>query len=149
MIGLFLSIPFVFHIPLTIWCSYRHFSIASLISGVDRLDVINSAVHQALLSADVWMNAYKPAAAYHRSVRLLYQISYNILNYKIINTQKYEPLVINMVKSRNYHFKNKTFIQWNTEPFRIYKSKYYYYIAQPSMLCHNYVKIWQINYGLC
>ena len=26
------------------------------------------------------------------------------------NTQKYEPLVINMVESGNYHFENKTFI---------------------------------------
>ena len=42
---LFLTIPFVFHIPLTIGCSNRHFSIASLISGVDRLEVINSAVN--------------------------------------------------------------------------------------------------------
>ena len=43
---LFLSIPFVFDIPLTIGCSYRHFSIASLISGVDRFEVINRAVPQ-------------------------------------------------------------------------------------------------------
>ena len=56
------------------------------------------------------MNAYEPAAAYHHSVRLLYQISNHILNYNIINTQKYEPLFINMVKSGNYHFENKTFI---------------------------------------
>ena len=47
------------------------------------------------------MNAYEPAAAYHRSVRLLYQIR---LNYNINNTQKYEPLVIDMVVSGNYHF---------------------------------------------
>ena len=31
IIGLFLSIRFVFHIPLTIGCSYRHFSIASVL----------------------------------------------------------------------------------------------------------------------
>ena len=54
-------------------------SIASLISGVERLEVINSAVPQALLRAagkcrKVGMNAYESAAAYHRSVRLLYQI---------------------------------------------------------------------------
>ena len=52
------------------------------------------------------MNAYEPAAAYHRSARLLYQISNHRLNYNIIITQKYEPLV----KSRNYQFENKTFI---------------------------------------
>ena len=52
------------------------------------------------------MNAYEPAAAYHRSVRLLYQI----IDLIIINTQKYEPLVINMVESGNYHFENITFI---------------------------------------
>ena len=40
IIGLFLSIPFVFHVPLTIGCSNRYFSIASLISGVDWLEVI-------------------------------------------------------------------------------------------------------------
>ena len=108
---LFLSIPFVFHIPLTIGCSYRHFSIASLIPGVDRLEVINSAVTQALLRAAgktqesaVCMNAYETAAAYHHSVRLLYQII------DLMNTQKYKPLVINMVKSRNYHFESKMFI---------------------------------------
>ena len=56
------------------------------------------------------MNAYEPAAASHRSVRLLYQISTHKLNYNIINTQKYEPLVINMVKSVKYYFKYKTFI---------------------------------------
>ena len=55
------------------------------------------------------MNAYEPAA-YHHSVRLLYQISNHRLNYNIINTQKYEPLIIYMFKSRNYHFENKTFI---------------------------------------
>ena len=55
------------------------------------------------------MNAYEPAAAYHRSVRLLYQISNHRLNYNII-TQKYEPLVIHMVESGNYHFENKRFI---------------------------------------
>ena len=27
----------------------------------------------------------------------------------------------------------------------IHKSKYSCYIAQPSMLCHNYVKLWQIS----
>ena len=27
----------------------------------------------------------------------------------------------------------------------IHKSKYFCYIAQPSMLCHNYVKFWQIR----
>jgi hypothetical protein len=52
------------------------------------------------------MNADEPAAAYHRSVRL-YQISNHRHNY---NIQKYEPLVINMVESGNYHFENKTFI---------------------------------------
>ena len=53
------------------------------------------------------MNAYEPAAAYPRSVRLLYQIiDYNIIN----STQKYESLVINMFESGNYHFENKTFI---------------------------------------
>ena len=41
------SIPFVFHTPLTIGCSYRHYSIASLISGVDRLEIINSATLEA------------------------------------------------------------------------------------------------------
>ena len=76
--------------PLTIGCSYRHF-IASLISGVDRLEVINSAVNKALLRAagkqsKVWMNAYEPAA-YHHSVRLLYQITNHRLNYNIINTE--------------------------------------------------------------
>ena len=49
------------------------------------------------------MNAYEPAAAYHRSVRLLYQII------DLVITQKYEPYVINMVKSRNYHFENHPF----------------------------------------
>jgi uncharacterized membrane protein YbaN (DUF454 family) len=56
------------------------------------------------------MNAYEPAAAYHHSVRLLYQISNHRLNCNIINTLKYEPYVINMVKYRNYHFENKMFI---------------------------------------
>ena len=52
------------------------------------------------------MNAYEPAAAYHHPVRLLYQIIDSIT----INTHKYEPLVINMVKSGNYNFENKTSI---------------------------------------
>ena len=56
------------------------------------------------------MNAYEPAAAYHCSVRLLYEISNHRLNHNIINTQKHEPQIINMVKSGNYHFENKTFI---------------------------------------
>ena len=67
------------------------------------------------------MNAYKPAAAYHRSVRLLYQISNDRLNYNI-NTQKYEPLVIKMVESGNYYFENKTFIlsvKYGTVPYFI------------------------------
>ena len=55
------------------------------------------------------MNAYEPATAYHRSVRLLYQISNHRLNYNII-THKYEPLIINVVEYGNYHFENKTFI---------------------------------------
>jgi hypothetical protein len=66
------------------------------------------------------MNAYEPAAAYHRSVRLLYQISNH--NLIIINTPKYEPLGINMVKSGNYHFENKTFIlsvKYGTIPYFI------------------------------
>ena len=95
------------------------------------------------------MNAYKPAGAYHRSVRLLYQIR---LNYNII-TQNYKPLVINMVESGNYHFKNKTFIisvKYGTFRYFILtggipKSKYSCYIAQPLMLCHNYVKFWEIS----
>jgi hypothetical protein len=38
-------------------------------------------------------------------------IKYQIIDLIIIQqTQKYEPLVINMVKSRNSHFENKTFI---------------------------------------
>ena len=37
-------------------------------------------------------------------------IKYQIIDLIIINTQKYEPLVINMVKSRNDNFENKTFI---------------------------------------
>ena len=87
MLSLFLSIPFVCHIPLTIGCSNRYFSIASVISRVDRLEVINSPVLPALLrAAGKWseflLNAYEPAAAYHRSVRLLYQIS--IINLIII-----------------------------------------------------------------
>ena len=38
----------------------------------------------------------------------------------MINTQKYEPLVINMVKSGNDHFENKMFIlsvKYGTIPF--------------------------------
>ena len=45
------------------------------------------------------MNAYKRSAAFRKIIDLI-----------IINTQKYEPLVINMVKSGNYNFENKTFI---------------------------------------
>jgi hypothetical protein len=66
------------------------------------------------------MNAYEPAAAYHRSVRLLYQISNHRLNNNK-NTQKYDPLVINIVKSGNYNFENKTLIfsvKYGTVPFR-------------------------------
>ena len=60
------------------------------------------------------MNAYEPAVAYHRSVRLLYQI---IDNY---NKHKYETLVINMVKSGNYHYIFLfLFFQCNMEPFCI------------------------------
>ena len=40
IIGLFLSIPFEFHITLTFGYYYRHDSIASLISGVDRLNLL-------------------------------------------------------------------------------------------------------------
>ena len=75
------------------------------------------------------MNAYEPAGAYHRSVRLLYQISNHRLNYNITH--------INMVESRNYNFENKT--------DGIPKSKYSCYIAQPSMLCHNYAKFGQTS----
>ena len=56
----------------------------------------------------VWMDTYEPAAAYHPSVRLL--------------TQKYEPWVINMVESVNYHLENKTFIlsaKYGTIPYFI------------------------------
>ena len=52
------------------------------------------------------MNTYEPAGAYHCSVRLLYQI----IDLIIINTQNYEPLVINMVKSGNYHLESKLLI---------------------------------------
>ena len=59
-----------------------------------------------------------------------------------------------MVESGNYHLENKTFIlsvNYGTVPgFHlmggIHKSKYSYYIAQPSMLCHNYIKFWQIRW---
>ena len=51
IIRLFISTPFVFHIPSTIECTYKHYSIASLISGVDRLEVINRAVFQVLRRA--------------------------------------------------------------------------------------------------
>ena len=64
------------------------------------------------------MNAYESAGAYHRSVRLLYQIR---LNYNII-TQKYEPYVINMAESGNYHLENKTFnlsVKHGTVPYFI------------------------------
>ena len=47
-------------------------------------------------------------------------IKYQIIDLIIINTQKYEPLVINMVKSGNYHFENKTFIlsvKYGTIPY--------------------------------
>ena len=111
---LFLSIPFVFHIPWTIGCSYSHFSISSLISGLDRLEVINSAVLQALLRAArkrskvlfEWMltRLLLPTAA----VRLLYQISNHGLNYnKHTNTSLWS---FNMVISGNCHFENKTVI---------------------------------------
>ena len=110
---LFPSIPFVFRIPLSIGCSCRHFTIASLISGVDRLEVINSTVLQALLRAAVkrskvlfeWVltSLLLPTTAQTA-------LSNHRLNYNIINTQKYEPLVIIMVKSGNYNLENKTFI---------------------------------------
>ena len=66
------------------------------------------------------MNAYEPAAAYHHSVRLLYQISNHILKHN--NTQKHEPSVINMGKFGKYHFENKTFIlsmKYGTVPYFI------------------------------
>ena len=56
-----------------------------------------------------------------------------------------------MVKSGNYHFESKTFIlsvKYGTVFYLtggIPKSKYSCYIAQPLMLCHNYVKFWQIR----
>ena len=53
------------------------------------------------------MNAYKPAAAYHRYIK------YQIIDLIIITqkyTQKYQPLVIDMVKSGKNHLENKTFI---------------------------------------
>ena len=53
------------------------------------------------------MNAYEPAAAYHCSVRLLYQIR---LNYNIITHRITSALVINMVESRNYYIEMKTYI---------------------------------------
>ena len=40
-------------------------------------------------------------------------------------------------------------VKYGTVPFRNPKSKYCCYIAQPSMLSHNYVQFWHINYGLC
>ena len=87
----FLSIPFVFHLPLTIGCCYRHL--------VDRLEVINSAVLQALLLANAvkcCLNECLRACCCLPPLRLLYQI----IDLIIINKQKYEPLVINMVKIR-------------------------------------------------
>ena len=58
--------------------------------GVDRLEVINSSMLEALRRAAgkrtkvLSMNAYEPAAAYHSSVKLLYQKSNHRLNYNII-----------------------------------------------------------------
>ena len=63
------------------------------------------------------MNAYEPAAATAQSDC---SIKYQIIDLIIINTQKCEPLVFNMVKSGNYNFKNKTFIlsvKYGTIPY--------------------------------
>ena len=49
-------------------------------------------------------------------------IKYQVIDLVIINAQKYEPLVINMVKSRNCHFENKTFIlsvKYGTVPYLV------------------------------
>ena len=61
------------------------------------------------------MNAYEPNGAYHRSVRLLYQIR---LNYNITHRNA----SLNMVESGNYHLENKTFIlsvKYGTVPYFI------------------------------
>ena len=58
-----------------------------------------------------------------------------------------------MVKSGNYHLEEKKVYSFseirNCYVFYrtggIHKSKYCCYIAQPSMLRHNYVKFWQIT----
>ena len=47
-------------------------------------------------------------------------IKYQIIDFIIIKTQKHEPLVINMVKSGNYNFENKTLIlsvKYGTIPY--------------------------------
>ena len=58
-----------------------------------------------------------------------------------------------MVKSGNYHFENNVYYFseiWKRSVFYltggVHKSKYSCYIEQPSMLCHNYLKFWQIRW---
>ena len=96
------------------------------------------------------MNADEPAAAYHHSVRLLYQISNHRLNYNKHTEihafgQSGQTRKLSFWKQNVFYFSE---IQ-NRSVFYLMggipKSKCSCYIAQPSMLCHNYVKFWQIS----
>ena len=94
------------------------------------------------------MNAYEPAAAYHRLVRLRNQISNHRLNYNIIthrNTSLGSLIWSNpepLISKQNVYSLSE--IQNRSVFYRtggIPNSKYYCYIAQPSMLCHNSGKL--------
>ena len=93
------------------------------------------------------MNAYEPAAAYHRSVRLTYQI----IDLIIINTEMQAVGHYGKIRKRSFRKQNVYYFSEirNRSVFYltggIPKSKYCCYIEQLSMLSHNYVKFSQIS----